>query len=167
MNEFINKHQNKIILVTMVLIFLSSMENFDGILWHWIDAIVTIGTVIGVWYNYMEDTKQKALETKKIPIYFYNKDTKEKYLLDLDIQVKYLTRGEIQGLLSAYQQKPAERYIIQHLSEVKFLDDIYKIQNNNLDTLTIELTNEELKGGYKYQGNSIHSGFNFSKMTKI
>lgn len=166
MNKTIEKYQPIVIAIILILLFYSARDGFNNTLWHTIDAIVTIGTVIGVWSNYKQNKARKTLETKRIPIYFENIDTKDRYLLNLDIQVKYFIRSEIQGLLSAFQEKPAERYIIQYLSELNFLEDIYKIQNNQLDQLTIKVTEEELKGGYEYQKNSIHSGFNLKKMKK-
>lgn len=92
-------------------------------------------TMLGVFYNIWQNRRNKKLENQKIKIYFDLEGID--YLLDLDMPRKHISRSEIQGILSAFQNVPSQRYSIEYLSDINFLDDIYKIQNNILDELKI------------------------------
>ena len=87
-------------------------------------------TMLGVFYNIWQNRRNKKLENQKIKIYFDLEGID--YLLDLDMPRKHISRSEIQGILSAFQNVPSQRYSIEYLSDINFLDDIYKIQNNIL-----------------------------------
>lgn len=127
---------------------LENLENMNNILewfssnwWSSIDGIVTIGTLIIVLYNAIQNKKQLQNELEKIPILFDVNGTK--YLLDLDIPRKYISRSEIQGVLAAFQVDIKGRYSLNYLSDLSFLDDIFKIQQNTLSSLTIKLDEKE------------------------
>ena len=159
--EIIKSHKIISFIVFILLVLLINSQ-----IWTTIDGLVTSGTLVIVIINMYLNAKNNKQKLEKVKIFFEIDEIKEKYLLDLDIARKEVTRAEIQGILSAFQNIPSQRYLINCLSEISFLDDIYKIQNNQLDELVIELTKEEFEGGYEYQKNLIHDGFNKNKMSK-
>jgi len=139
----------------------------DTIQWmDWITVVFSFGAMFVSGINWWNDKKQKQLELEKIKIYFFIEETKQKYLLDLDIARKDIARAEIQGVLSAFQKIPSQRYSISYLSDIKFLDDIYKIQNNKENRLHIKITQKEFDGWEKMENNKkiYHNGFDTSKM---
>jgi hypothetical protein len=121
-------------------------------------------TMLGVFYNIWQNRRNKKLENKKIKIYFDLEGID--YLLDLDMPRKHISRSEIQGILSAFQNVPSQRYSIEYLSDINFLDDIYKIQNNILDELKIIILEKEMNG-WKIDDKNFHDGFNKNKMKKL
>lgn len=121
-------------------------------------------TMLGVFYNIWQNRRNKKLENEKIKIYFDLEGID--YLLDLDMPRKHISRSEIQGILSAFQNVPSQRYSIEYLSDINFLDDIYKIQNNILDELKIIISEKEMNG-WKIDDKNFHDGFNKNKMKKI
>jgi len=94
-------------------------------------------------YNTYRQWKEQKQENKKIRIIFDVNDID--YILDLDMPRKHISRSEIQGVLAAFQVDVTARYSLAYLSNISFLDDIFKIQNNNLDHLNIKVTKEEFK----------------------
>jgi len=121
-------------------------------------------TMLGVFYNIWQNRRNKKLENQKIKIYFDLEGID--YLLDLDMPRKHISRSEIQGILSAFQNVPSQRYSIEYLSDINFLDDIYKIQNNILDELKIIISEKEMNG-WKIDDKNFHDGFNKNKMKKL
>jgi len=140
------------------------LEWFKSDYWTSIDGIVTIGTLFAVLINIYLNNRKNTIENEKIK-FFFNIDGID-YLLDLDMPRKHISRSEIQGVLSAFQKVPAQRYSIEYLSDINFLDDIYKIQNNKLSILRIVLTQKELNG-WKTNDNKFHDGFNLNKMRRL
>lgn len=121
-------------------------------------------TMLGVFYSIWQNRRNKKLENQKIKIYFDLEGID--YLLDLDMPRKHISRSEIQGILSAFQNVPSQRYSIEYLSDINFLDDIYKIQNNILDELKIIISEKEMNG-WKIDDKNFHDGFNKNKMKKL
>lgn len=121
-------------------------------------------TMLGVFYSIWQNRRNKKLENEKIKIYFDLEGID--YLLDLDMPRKHISRSEIQGILSAFQNVPSQRYSIEYLSDINFLDDIYKIQNNILDELKIIILEKEMNG-WKIDDKNFHDGFNKNKMKKL
>ena len=121
-------------------------------------------TMLGVFYSIWQYRRNKKLENEKIKIYFDLEGID--YLLDLDMPRKHISRSEIQGILSAFQNVPSQRYSIEYLSDINFLDDIYKIQNNILDELKIIISEKEMNG-WKIDDKNFHDGFNKNKMKKL
>ena len=136
MNELINKHQGKIIVVTVLLVIVSAWGNFNTDLWHWIDAIVTIGTVIGVWYNYKEN--QKQLEPIQIHL-----STQTKPLSSFVLR-KNFTRAEVKGILRELAEE--KDYEIDYISNPKssFLRDVYNVQTSKTDNLTVMIKEKDI-----------------------
>ncbi len=114
------------------------MNFFTTNIWASIDAIVTIFTVIGVWYNFSKNQKQ----LQKVDIYFNDKK------LNLDITRKDISRAELQGILGIFRKDMQKNYKVAYLSSIDYLDSIYKIQKSELDKLVIQLTPEE-QGQFK------------------
>ncbi len=111
------------------------MNFFTTNIWASIDAIVTIFTVIGVWYNFSKNQKQ----LQKVDIYFNDKK------LNLDITRKDISRAELQGILGIFRKDMQKNYKVAYLSSIDYLDSIYKIQKSELDKLVIQLTRKEQK----------------------
>ena len=137
------------------------MEFEKVITWmDWATIIFAFFAMIGTGYNFLQNRKQN----QKIKIYFDVEGID--YLLDLDMPRKHISRSEIQGILSAFQNVPSQRYSIEYLSDINFLDDIYKIQNNILDELKIIISEKEMNG-WKIDDKNFHDGFNKNKMKKL
>lgn len=98
-------------------------------------------TMCGVFYNIWQNRKNRKLENQKIQIIFDVLGID--YLLDLDMPRKHISRSEIQGILAAFQKDISSRYSIEYLSDISFLDDIFLIQQNKIDKLTIKLSKKE------------------------
>lgn len=129
MNKTIEKFQSIIIVTIFILILFSALGGFDNTLWHIIDAIVTISTVIGVWYNYKQN--QKQLEPIKIYL-----STQVEPLSSFVLR-KNFNRAEVKGILRELAQE--SEYKIDYISNPKstFLKDIYNIQIGETDQLTV------------------------------
>jgi len=135
-----------------------------GIQWlDWLTIVISTLTMLGVVIKFFIDRDHRKKAMQKIPIKFLVNDT-DKYLLDLDIMRQDISRAEIQGLLSAFQNQPSQRYTISSLSDISFLDSVYKIKNETLDELIIKLSTEEFIGGYAIDQHNTHKGFNLTKM---
>ena len=148
---------------------LESMNEIN-LLINWMDKITIIFAtlaMLGTGYNFLKQREERKRDLQKIPIIFNIEG--EKYQLDLDISRKEVTRSEIQGILSNYTTDPSERYKIQYLSEISYLDDIYKIQSATLDKLEIKLSSKEIEGytEVKNKKPKTYVGFELNKMKKI
>ncbi len=128
------KHKYKSIIFTLSLIFIIN----TGI-WTSIDGLITTGTLIAVIVNIYINAKNKEVELQKIPIYFNEKK------LNLDITRKDFTRQELQGILGILRKNMKIQYEVEYLSEIAYLDDIYKIQKSKMDKLVIKITEKELE----------------------
>ena len=128
-----NKYMAIIISVASSLIFLSAIGSFDNVLWHYIDAIITIGTMIGVWYSYQQN--QKQLEIINI---FLVINAKSKQI-PTHILRKNFSRAEIKGILRELAQE--REYQIDYISNPKssFLKDISEIQQAKKNSLEIRI----------------------------
>jgi hypothetical protein len=82
--------------------------------------------------------------------------------LKLDIPRRDIRRGEIQGLLSNFLVDSTQRYNIDSMSDLEYLHDIYKIQDNEISELIIVISEDELNGKKLNFG-----AFDLSKMEKI
>jgi hypothetical protein len=131
----------------------------------WATIVFAFFAMFGSAFNWWNSRKRYQMENAKIKIIF-DVDGVD-YLLDLDMPRKHISRSEIQGVLSAFQKVPSQRYSIDYLSNLTFLDDIFKIQNNQKDELKILLSNEEFIGGYLYDNKNLHDGFNPTKMKQL
>lgn len=168
------KYKPIIVSIVVIIIFLAILGNFNNTIWHWVDAIISIGTIFGVWYNYNENKKQRKIKLQRIPIILKIKDTEERYRLKLRIPRKEISRGEIQGILSNYTTDPSKRYKIEYLSEIRYMEDIYKIQSNKLDELEIKVSEKEFEGYREIkitkEGKEIEDeyvGFDKNKLEKL
>jgi len=119
----------------------------------WITIVFAFFAMFGSFYSMYRHKKHHQMELRKIKIIFYVED--KRYLLDVDIPRKHISRSEIQGILAAFQLNVASRYSLLYLSDIHFLNDIFSIQNGKLDRLVIRLTCKEMEQ------------FNTSKMMKI
>ena len=132
MNKILNKYQPIFFSLILVLIFLSAREQFDNNLWHWIDAIVTILTVTGVWYNYNQNQKQ----LEKIEIYLEFDDG---YIETIyPIKRKNFSRAELKGILRELHNS-RENYELSYMSEDEFLENIFKVQDGLQDKFYMKI----------------------------
>jgi hypothetical protein len=126
------------------IIFLIYIIN-KGI-WVSIDGLITIGTLGAVLINLYSSAITREKESEIIPIFFKVKETNVKYKLKLDIPRRDIKRGEIQGLLSNFLVDSTKRYNIDSMSDLDYLQNIYKIQNSESKELTILISERELNG---------------------
>jgi len=131
--RFFDKYVPLIISFIIVLLFLSAIENFDGALWHWIDAIITIFTLIMVYISYKEQQKQLEL----IEIYIDIEGTLCK--IPVYIIRKNFTRAEIKGILRGLVKN--DSYSIEYIDNPRstFLKDVIAIQQGQKDKLIITI----------------------------
>lgn len=127
--------------------------------WSFIDGLITIGTLTVVIINLYRDIINKKKESKIIPIYFKVIGSNIKYKLKLEVPRKDIKRGEIQGLLSNFSIDSTKRYNIDSMSDLEYLENIYKIQRNESDELIISISEDELNG--KKEG---YVAFDLTKM---
>jgi len=144
MFKLLESYKSLIISILLVLIFLSAIEHFNNDLWHWIDALITLGTLAGVWYNYKQNEKQKKFNLEKIAIKFNIKKLNKEILIKPYLIRKFFSRQEIQGVLANQLIKGVSRYDIDYLSHDKYFEDSYKIQRGNLSQLIIDIEDDEI-----------------------
>jgi hypothetical protein len=106
----------------------------------WIDKIISLVTVLFVIYKWWQDRKQD----EKIAISF-SLNGREILLENISIIRRHITRSEILGILGVIQKNSKERYNIDYLSDVRFFEDLYKIQKGTLNKLVIVVTDNELE----------------------
>lgn len=106
----------------------------------WIDKIISLVTVLFVIYKWWQDRKQD----EKIAISF-SLNGQEILLENISIIRRHITRSEILGILGVIQKNSKERYNIDYLSDVRFFEDLYKIQKGTLNKLVIVVTDNELE----------------------
>ena len=119
-----NKILSGIIMLIILLIINSSI-------WLSLDGLITIGTVLGVWYNYNQNKKQ--LDTIKIYLNFVDK--KEKIHIT-SVKRKYFTRAELKGILRELDDASSEGrkdYEIEIMNTKEFLEDIFSVQEAKKD----------------------------------
>lgn len=122
---------------------LESMNELN-IAFDWMDKITILFStlaIVGTGYNFYKQRLERKQEAEKIKISFDVEGAK--YLLDLDMPRKHISRSEVQGILAAFQENIKGRYSLAYLSDIAFLDDIFKIQNNEIERLNIRVTLEE------------------------
>jgi len=142
LQKLLLKYLPIIISLVLVMIYLSALKHFDGNLWHWIDAFITIFTVIGVFYNYIENKKQLEV----IPLYLQIKNSKLK--LPTYTVRKNFTRAEVKGILSGiHNDKNLEIDYIDNPTSpyLKELVDIQQGKKHSLVILIKENDKFELK----------------------
>ena len=109
----------------------------------WATIVFSFISMFGIFYTIYQNRRKTRYENQKIDIRFDIEGVD--YLLDLDIPRKQISRSEIQGILAAFQNNISDRYSIEYLSDLTFLDDIFQVQNNKLDILILKLSEEEFK----------------------
>ena len=65
--------------------------------------------------------------------------------LNLDIARKDFSRSELQGILGILRKNMKVPYEIESLSQLNYIDTIYKIQKSELHELKIYITENELE----------------------
>lgn len=130
--------RNNKVLSLIIFIVLLIIINISSI-WTSIDGLITTGTLLAVIINIYINAKNKEIELQKIPVYFNNRR------LNLDITRKDFTRQELQGILGILRKDMKVNYEVAYLSEIAYIDDIYKIQKSKLDELIIKITDKELE----------------------
>jgi len=110
---------------------------FDAII-NYMDKVTIIVSFVTLFFV-IKDWRSNKKQLEKISIYFNNKK------LNLDITRKDITRAELQGILGIFRKNMKVNYHIEYLSQIKYLDTIYKIQTTKLNELHIEITDKELE----------------------
>ena len=111
---------------------------FAGEEWAFIDALVTMLTVMGVLYTSYQNYKQ----SQKIKIYV-KVNTTQRYI-NHELIRRNVTRSEIQGILGAMRVDMTKGYHLASIGNSSFSKDIYRIQSGKSDKLTVHMTDKEL-----------------------
>ena len=109
---------------------------FQSNVWAFVDALITLGTLYGVGYNYIQNKKQQQL------VKIYIKDTRtmgKEMPIPSFILRRNFNRVEVKGILKELHK--GSEYDIDYISNPKssFLEDIYKIQSGKSDKLVIKI----------------------------
>ena len=107
--------------------------------WTFIDALITIITVIGVFYGLYKNYRQ----SQKVEIFFKKKDGEVKRI-PISLTRKNATRSEISGLLGMLQKDSKKRHNIDYMTREDYFNDLYKLQEAKISKLYIEVSDEEL-----------------------
>lgn len=135
--SWIEKYKPIILSVIAIILFYSALEQFNGDIWHWTDALITVATVFGVWYNYIQNQRQLDkinlilnYHTEEIPIKSY-------------ITRRNFSRAEIKGILRGLCEEA--EYKIEYIDSEKstFLEDVYKIQTGTERNFIIEIKSSD------------------------
>lgn len=113
------------------------MNNFEQVItWmDWLTIIFAFFAMLGTGMNFLNNRKQ----LKKIPIFFNTKK------LNLNITRKDFSRQELQGILGILMKNMENKYHVEYLSSIEYLDEIYKIQKCDKDSLSIKISDKELE----------------------
>lgn len=104
----------------------------------WMDWITILFSFFAMFFTGI-DWFNNRKQFEKISIYFNENK------LNIDIARKDLTRQEIQGLLALFRIDMCKSYHIDYLSEIDYLDSIYKVSASKSDKLIIKLSEKELE----------------------
>ena len=130
---FLNHKISSVVsLIILIIVIISP-------LWTVLDGLVTTGTLMAVIINIYVNAKNNEMQLKKIPIYFNDRK------LNLDIARKDFSRSELQGILGILRKNMKVPYEIESLSQLNYIDTIYKIQKSELHELKIYITENELE----------------------
>ena len=110
---------------------------FGGDTWTFIDALVTILTLLLVIYNWYQNYKQNQEIRIQIVLQHMN-ITK---VLPIPLIRKNFTRSELFGILGAYDKD--SKFCIENTSSIKFFEDIRNIQEGKLDEISIIIKKED------------------------
>jgi hypothetical protein len=112
------------------------MAWFGGIVWTFIDAIVTSLTLGLVLYNWYIVYRQ----SRPVQIVLNNNDTIHNLAT---VMRKHLTRAEVLGMLGQFQLDSTQRYNIKYLSTSQFYDSVINAQNDRSNQIVIHLDDKE------------------------
>lgn len=107
----------------------------------WITIIFSTVTMFGVFYNFYQNRKQ----LEKVGVYFNLISNNKEYPIDTSLTRKDCQRSEVQGILRTKLIKGKSFYEIDYLSNKKYVEQIFNIQNSKSDKLTIFLQDDELE----------------------
>ena len=110
---------------------------FGGDTWTFIDALVTILTLLLVIYNWYQNYKQN----QEIRIQIVLQHMNITRVLPIPLIRKNFTRSELFGILGAYDKD--SKFCIEHTSSIKFFEDIRNIQEGKLDEISIIIKKED------------------------
>jgi len=132
MNKYLKKYAPIIISIVIVIIGLAALGRFNTTIWHSMNAMITILTVIGVWYNYHQSQKQ----LEEIDIFLKFDDGYEKKIYR--IKRKNFSRAELKGILRELHDS-RNHYELSYMSEDKFLTNIFNIQDGLSNEFYMEI----------------------------
>jgi len=112
--------------------------------WTSIDAVITIGTLFGVWYNYKEDKKKQKLENEDITIKLKVLEIDKIINIEPPIVRKFFSRSEFQGVLGNQLIKGVTRYDIDYLNTQDYYNQLKEIQTDDKQELIIDIKNDEI-----------------------
>ena len=112
--------------------------------WTFIDALITIGTLFGVWYNYNEDKNKQRLDNEDITIKLNILALDKIIDIEPPIVRKFFSRSEFQGVLGNQLIKGVTRYDIDYLNTQKYYNQLKEIQTDDKQELIIDIKDDEI-----------------------
>ena len=116
------------------------MNWFTKETWGFIDALITIATVLGVFYGLYKNW----LQSQEVALYFKTEDGKKKKL-PITLIRKNVTRSEVSGLLGMLQKNSKDRHNIHFMTTEEYFKRLHTIQNENIKELIIDVSDDEIK----------------------
>jgi hypothetical protein len=113
---------------------------FSGDTWAFVDAVITLITVLGVLYGLYKNYQQ----SQNVEL-FFRLENGESKKIPISLTRKNVTRSEISGLLGMIQKDSKTRHNVHSMTKKEYFKDIYDIQNAKKSQLYIDVTPEELE----------------------
>jgi len=131
--NWIEKYKPIVVSVILIILFYSALEKFNGDIWHWVDASITIATVFGVWYNYIQN--QRKLDKINMILNYHGEEIPIKsYMIRSNF-----SRAEIKGILAGLCQEKTYKIEYTDSEQSTFLEDVYKIQTGTERNFIIKI----------------------------
>ena len=135
---------------------------FSGDMWTFLDAMVTVGTLIVASWSLIKLYHDRKIASERISIVMRIIENQKSYRLKIAIPRKDINRAEIQGILSNFSKDSTKRYNIDSMSTVEYLERIYDVQENRSNSLVIDVLKKEFEG--YTEGKTEYTGFDREKM---
>lgn len=136
MNKIIDWIFEYKILTVVIVIGICCIISWKS-LWHYLDAFITVGTLIAVWYNYNENKKQLDIISIELNI------DGRKVQVDSYLIRRNFTRSEIKGILRGLCDESEYKIFYIDSSKSSFLKDIHTIQTGDSKKFEIPIESKD------------------------
>ncbi len=107
----------------------------------WATIVVSFFAMFFAGKNWLNDRKK----LEKVEVYFNLISNNKEFAVDTNLTRKDCQRSEVQGILRTKLIKGKSFYEIDYLSNKKYVEQIFDIQNSKSNKLTIYLQDDELE----------------------